>query len=130
MTATTEGAIAGGKPAGPGTDACIKNYEHQSGDSVAPATSNGHESAEYGYILAGCDEGDILLAGLRAGGSALTVSRFIAGIKAVHDLNLRRVGTADFRSRDDGAETQRTLVWRKDCTCWRAVSDYSRLYTN
>ncbi|MFL6238919.1 MAG: hypothetical protein ACJ735_05425 [Actinomycetes bacterium] len=130
ITATTEGAIAGGKPAGPGTTACIKNYETESHDSVSPATSNGHESAEYGYILAGCDEGDVLLAGLRAAGRELTVSRFLSGIKAIHGQHMRRVLTADFRNRDDAADTQRTLVWRKDCTCWRAISDPAPLYTS
>jgi hypothetical protein len=43
---------------------------------------------------------------------------------------MRRVGTADFRNRDDAASTQRTLVWRKSCTCWRAISDYAPMYAN
>lgn len=127
---STEGASAGGKPFGPGTAQCVDNYNKQTGANVQNPGSGGHETAEWGYILAGCDEGQIMLTGLQRAGSALTAANFLAGIHNIADLSLRRIGAVGFAGvRDWGAVEQRTLLWQANCTCYRAVSDWAPLFT-
>ena len=130
ITEATEGASAGGKPFGPGTDDCVNNYNRQTGSHVTNPGTNGHESAEWAYIEGACDEGQILMTGLAKAGAALNAASLLAGIHTIANLPMRRVGVANFTGgRDQGADAQRTLQWQTSCTCYRAITDWAALYT-
>ena len=130
MTVSTEGAVAGGRPFGPGTQACVDNYNRQTGAKVAEPGPGGHEAAEWGYMITGCDEAQVLLTALQKAGPALTTGGFVTGVHTISGLALRRVGSVSFTSRNWGADSQRTLLWHADCTCYRAVGDFAPLFTS
>jgi len=119
------GDTAAGKPSPAGAEACIRNYEAQSGDRVQRPASSGHETAEYAYTLTSCDLGKVLLAALTAAGANLNAATFVNGLRTVRAMKLTRFETVDFTRRNDGASMQRTLQWRRRCTCWVAVTGFS-----
>ena len=43
---------------------------------------------------------------------------------------MRRVGKVDYALRDDGADEQRMLIWRRSCACYRVVSGWAPMYTS
>lgn len=128
MTVSTEGAVAGGKPLGPGTQACVDNYNRQTGSKVATPGSGGHETAEWGYIITGCDEAQVLVTALQKAGVGLNSASFVAGMHGIDHVPLRRIGSVSFANRNWGAESQRTLLWQSDCTCYRALGEFAPLF--
>jgi hypothetical protein len=119
------GNAPAGMPAPAGAEECVRNYEKQSGDKVARPANSGHDTAEYAYVLTSCDLGKVLLAAVRAAGRDLTAGTFIRGMHTLHGMSLTRFAPVDFTRRNDGAGMQRTVQWRRTCTCWVAVSGFS-----
>ena len=129
MTGRRIGESAAGEKLNADQEACVQNYERFSGAKVARPGRTGHESAEFSYILTDCDEGKILLTGLKAAGSALSPASLVAGIETMRNVPMLRYAAATFtHDKHHGGESQRTVVWRANCTCWVAEGGFGPLW--
>lgn len=129
MTGEWRGDSAAGKPLTPAQEACEANYEQQTGTKVARPGRSGHGSAEFGYILFSCSEGDVLLRALQAAGAGVNAPSFVSQIEAIKGYQVPYFPSLTFAAnKHDGADLQRTVQWQKRCTCWTAVSDFSPLF--
>lgn len=129
MTVERRGEAAAGIPPTPAEQACVANYNRRSGRHVAPPGQNGHETAEWVFVVLACDEGTVLLHALQAAGPALSPASFVAGLETVRDLQMIRFPNVTFGPDDyQGVDQQRTLQWHADCTCWRALGSFGPLW--
>ncbi|MHB8671513.1 MAG: type 1 periplasmic-binding domain-containing protein, partial [Acidimicrobiales bacterium] len=130
MTTLRRGEPAAGVPPTAEEEACVTNYERRSGRHVARPGQAGHETAEWVFVVLSCDEGKVLLRGLRSAGRDLSTSSFVAGLETVSDLPLIRYPNVTFGpDRHQGVGQQRPLRWHSDCTCWRAFGRFDPLFT-
>ena len=87
--------------------------------------------AVFAYILQGCDEGAVLLQGIRGAGSALNNGTFVAALEQIKNMALTRYPAVTFTAtKHDGTDSQRTLLWKQSCTCWTAVTGFSPLWVS
>jgi len=126
FTARRVGEAAGGLPLDREQESCLANYEKHTGDRVTRPNRNGNEVAEFSYVLTSCDEGQILLAGLKAAGAVPTADGFVRGMETLRSVPLRRYAPVSFTPRrHDGSDLARTVTWSKDCRCWRATDRFA-----
>lgn len=121
------GESAAGRPLSKEQEACLAAYERESGDRVErPKGSD--ETAEFSYVLMGCDLGTVLLGGLRAAGAALTPDSFVKGIETLTRVPLLRYATASYGpGKHHGSDFAQTVQWRASCRCWVSVSGFEPL---
>jgi hypothetical protein len=125
MTSRRVGESAAGEPLSAEQEACVANYERETGEKIARPGRAGHESAVFSYILMGCDEGNVLLRGLMAAGAGLTAQGFVGGVEGIRGLPLLRYPSVSYGpGKHDGVDLQRTVQWRKSCTCWVAAGQF------
>jgi hypothetical protein len=130
MTTERRGESSSGIAPSAEQNACIANYNRRSGHHVAPPGPNGHETAEFVFVVLACDEGKILLSALQAAGPNLTPASFVAGLQRVRALPMIRFPNVTFGPNDyQGVEEQRTLQWHGACTCWRVAGPFGPLWT-
>jgi hypothetical protein len=123
MTGRRVGETPVGLPLGEDGDACIANYEQATGKKTTP------ETAVWSYILMGCDEGKVLLHGLREAGRNLTTESWIAGVETMRSVPLTRYAPVSFApDKHDGGDQQRTVQWAASCKCWRAQGEFEPLW--
>jgi hypothetical protein len=125
MTGRTTGEIPAGQPVSPEADACIKNYEKQTGQTLARPGPSGHQSAVYGYNLYACDLGKVLLTALAKTGRGVGQSALVRGLKTIDNLSLTAYPSISFTNSNAGGSQQRTLRWTRDCTCWKAQGSFA-----
>ena len=128
LTATHRGEPAAGIKLNAAQEACLQNYERYSGTKLARPGSGGHEQAVFAYVLTACDEANLLLDAIRAAGRGLTAGSLVSSLEAVHDRPLLRYSAVSFsRTRHDGIDIARTLLWRSQCTCYVAQGGFTPL---
>jgi hypothetical protein len=77
----------------------------------------------------GCDEGKVLLHGLREAGRNLTTESWIAGVETMRSVPLTRYAPVSFApDKHDGGDQQRTVQWAASCKCWRAQGEFEPLW--
>ncbi|MHB8669092.1 MAG: ABC transporter substrate-binding protein [Acidimicrobiales bacterium] len=126
MTSFRVGEPAAGIAFSARQEACLQNYERYANTRLSRPGTGGHESAQVEYILIGCDLADALLRGLQVAGPQLSPQTFMGGLDRFADVNMDWFPSASFSpSRHGGADQQRTIQWHSDCTCWRAIGQFS-----
>jgi ABC-type branched-subunit amino acid transport system substrate-binding protein len=104
---------------------CAANYERRAGRSVDPKG----RPAEWMALQQGCDEARLLLAALQRAGRELNQGTFIAALHQVRDEVMGIHGNVTLRpGKLGGVDTQRTLQWRRDCACWKAIGQFEPLW--
>jgi hypothetical protein len=127
MTMLRYGEEAAGLGLTPQAQACVDNYAERRGRRV----SYRERPAEYLMLVAGCDEGSVLLRGLQEAGRGVTVDRFVDILNTIRDMPMGLHADVSFVAGDPGGVRQlRTLQWRRGCTCYVAVSDWRPFYVN
>lgn len=110
----------------PRGEACVANYERYSGRTIDRSSP---ESAELVAMLQGCDEAEVVLAGLLGAGRALDRGSFIRGIEATERMSGASHGVYEFTDRKHhGAEVQRDVQWLAECSCWTALTPFGALW--
>ena len=131
MTGRRVGDAAAGKPLTPDQEACVANYERYTGQKVLRPGPKGHLAAVFAYILEDCDEGAVLLQGIRGAGTTLNNTTFVAALEQIRNMALTRYPPVTFTAtKHDGTDSQRTLLWKQSCTCWTAVTGFSPLWVS
>ena len=105
-----------GIPLGAAGDACLANYERFTGERPEV------ESAEWAYILTGCDLGEALLIALDAVGPDLRAERIPAGLETMKQVPMTRYAPVTFTpTKHHGVDSYREVRWAASCECWRAT---------
>jgi hypothetical protein len=125
ITGRNVGEAAAGMPPRADAEACIANYEKQSGTTVARPGKGGHQGAVFAYVLNSCDLGKVVLHALGQAGRGLNVSSYLAGLRTISSMTLTNYSPVTFTSRPDGGTQQRTVRWTKSCTCWQAIGGFA-----
>ena len=80
-------------------------------------------------MVLACDESNVLLHALQNAGRNLTQATFVAGLQGIHNLPLIRYPNVTWGpGKFQGVDSQRTLQWTSDCTCWRAQGQFAPLF--
>ena len=129
MTTVRRGEPAAGIPLSPQEEACVTNYERYSGKKISRPGPKGHELAQWVFVVLACDESNVLLHALQNAGRNLTQATFVAGLQGIHNLPLIRYPNVTWGpGKFQGVDSQRTLQWTSDCTCWRAQGQFAPLF--
>ena len=129
MTTVRRGEPAAGIPLSSQEEACVTNYERYSGKKIGRPGPKGHELAQWVFVVLACDESNVLLHALQNAGRNLTQATFVAGLQGIHNLPLIRYPNVTWGpGKFQGVDSQRTLQWTSDCTCWRAQGQFAPLF--
>ena len=129
MTTVRRGEPAAGIPLSSQEEACVTNYERYSGKKISRPGPKGHELAQWVFVVLACDESNVLLHALQNAGRNLTQATFVAGLQGIHNLPLIRYPNVTWGpGKFQGVDSQRTLQWTSDCTCWRAQGQFAPLF--
>jgi hypothetical protein len=128
MTGRLIGEGAAGMPQRPDSEACIRNYERFAKTTLPRPGKGGHQTAEYGYVLFSCDLGEIMQAALHAAGARVSFGSYVQGMRSISNMQLSAFAPVDYRTRNDGGNQQRTVLWTKSCTCWKAVGSFGPMF--
>lgn len=103
-------------------EACLANYERFAGGRPPV------ESAEWAYILTGCDLGKTLLVALTSAGRDLTPGGMVAGLETMRTVPMTRYAPVTFtRDKHHGVDSYRELKWYASCSCWKATGPFQPL---
>lgn len=99
---------------------CVADLERHSRAKVRPNYN------EWRYLLSACDLVKAAVLALQAAGPDLTRETLIRGIESLKNVPMARHADVTFGPGDhQGVDTQRTVRWHRDCTCWRLAGDGS-----
>lgn len=106
---------------------CVDNYAERRGRRVTYR----ERPAEYLMLVAGCDEGALLLRGLQEAGRNFTLESFVDTLNTTRNMSMGLHPDVSFHEGEPGGVREiRTLQWRRGCTCYVAVSDWRGLYVD
>ena len=122
LTGRRVGESAVGMPLGPAGDACLANYERFTGERPEV------ETAEWAYILTGCDLGEALLTALQVVGADLRPERIPAGLETMRSVAMIRYAPVTFTpTKHHGVDSYREVRWAASCECWRVSGPFRPL---
>ena len=118
MTGYRFGEVAAGIPLNGPSRECIDRYARYSKQRVEPRS----RPAEWFILEQGCDDAAVLLQALRNAGPNLDRAAFIRGIEQIKGMEMGVHADVSFGPDDHtGVDSQRTMQWHRDCSCYRAT---------
>lgn len=125
LTNLRYGEEAAGLPKNPHAKSCEDNYLARGGTHVQYRQN----PAEWLMLMAGCDEGEVLLQALERVGRDLNLERLLDELYRTTDLELALHSPVTLRrGGHGGTSAMRALQWHADCRCFHAISDFQTTY--